>query len=443
MEFDREYRRLMLEFSEGAIRKIIQKFQNDASEQEIRREVADFEKYKNALQKKDPFQYKSWIEFTEAIHAAKGKSEFKKKKAPTQEITANQEDIIADDENVTIYRGDSQDKCVMYGKGYTFCISRPGGGNMFMSYRFNDMSTFYFIYFKKKPKTALDHIMVLDHNRRGYEWTFADNDTKSVKGGWNEIVRKYPELKKYEKLLVNKELDNVEKDFLERKRNFKEQLPSYADDPNVDFDKAVELWNKFSHREKAGILGDYYMDTLHDVIWKQLDSGLRNEYLSNAPDLTDYQIDDLKPNEILRYKKVRNSLFSGDGQNEDPEGLEANKLDDIENVLSDPFYAMTYMISWKNDLENIPYEVYELLADDPMLALEYAEWVVENAPNTSIPADIYESIMESSYSDQISDELRQYFGKNGYFGENWGEDTFTESSQFDKEYIRFLKNLTS
>ena len=159
--------------------------------------------------------------------------------------------------------------------------------------------------------------------------------------------------------MVNKELDNVEKDFLERKRNFQKQLPSYTNDPNVDFDKAVLLWNKFSHKEKAGILADYYDDTLHDVIWKQLDSGLRNEYININPDLSDYQMDDLKPNEILRYKKVRDTLFEDEYPDSYPE-FNANKLDDIENVLKHPFFAMTYMMSWKNDLENVPYEVLQI-----------------------------------------------------------------------------------
>lgn len=442
MEFDEEYRRLMLEFSEGAIRKIIQKFQNDASEQEIRREVADFEKYKNALQKKDPFQYKSWIEFTEAIHAAKGKSEFKKKKAPTKDVVANQEDIIADDENVTIYRGDSQDKCVLYGKGYTFCISRSGGGNLYSMYRLNDNSTFYFIYFKKKPKTQEDHIMVLDHTSRGYQWTFADNNTQPVKGGWQEIVSKYPELSRYEKLLANKELDDVEKNFLERKREFKRQLPSYTNDPDVDLEKAVFLWNKFSHKEKAAVLTSYYQETLHDVIWKQLDSSLRNEYINMIPDLSPYQMDDLTPKEVARYKKMRDTLFDEEYSDEYPE-FEANKLDDIENVLKHPYFAMTYMISWNNDLKNVPYEVFEVLAEDPDLSLEYAEWVANEAPNTHIPRDIYESIMDSGAHEGMSDELREYFGKNGYFGEDWEEsENIRESTLFDKEYNKILTELT-
>ncbi len=291
MEFDKLYRELMLEFSEGAIRNIVKKFQNDATEQEIRREVQDFEKYKNALQKKDPFQYKSWIEFTEAIHAAKGKAEFKRKKAPTQDVVANQDDIIADDENVTIYRGDSQDKCVLYGKGYSFCISRQVGGNMFSNYRLGKESTFYFIYFKKKPKSAVDHIMVLDHTKHGYEWTFADNDTKKVNGGWDEVVGKYPELKKYEKLLVNKKLDDEESEFIKVLKNFSKN-------------PRLENFNKFSYEQKAQALKSVV--DLSDQIWNALDSTLRNEFLSIGPNLTKHQAFNLKPNEIERYKKTRN-----------------------------------------------------------------------------------------------------------------------------------------
>jgi len=284
------YQDIILEFSEGAIRKIVQKFSNEASEDEIRREVQDFEKYKGGLQKKDPFQYKSWIEFTEAIHAAKGKAEFKKKKIPDESQITSTDDIIADDENVTIYKGDSQDKCVMYGRGYTFCISRPAGGNMFSNYRLGKESTFYFIYFKNKPKTENDHIMVLDHTNQGYEWTFADNMTQPVRGGWDEIVGDYPELKPYEKLLTNKKLDEDE-------RNLMDDIKNFVRDPSLDF------FNVFSYNEKAQALKSVV--NIADEIWKTLDSTLRNEFLSVGPNLTKYQANDLKPNEIVRYNKTR------------------------------------------------------------------------------------------------------------------------------------------
>jgi hypothetical protein len=321
--FDRLYEQVILEFSEGATKKIIQKFSNEASEQDIRRELDDFEKYKNSLQKKDPFQYKSWIEFTEAIHAAKGKAEFKKKKIPDESQITSTDDIIADDENVTIYKGDSQDKCVMYGKGYTFCISRQAGGNMFSSYRLGKESTFYFIYFKKKAKTENDHIMVLDHTNSGYEWTFANNDTETIGGGWNEIVSKYPELKKYERLLINKKLDDTEKLFLQKLENF-------TNTPTL------EEFSKLSYKEKVQALKSVV--DLPDDIWKTLDSTLRNEFLSIGPNLTDHQANDLKPNEIERYKKMRNISFP---QLVDEEFWIYNKHDNIENIRNKPIaYAL-------------------------------------------------------------------------------------------------------
>jgi hypothetical protein len=288
--FDRLYEQVILEFSEGSIKKIIQNFSNEASEEDIRRELDDFEKYKGGLQKKDPFQYKSWIEFTEAIHAAKGKAEFKKKKIPDESQITSTDDIIADDENVTIYKGDSQDKCVMYGRGYTFCISKPAGGNAYSSYRLSNESTFYFIYFKKKPKTENDHIMVLDHTNNGYQWTFADNMTQRVRGGWDEIVGDYPELKPYENLLVNKKLNDDE-------RNLTKKIEKLNKHQSLDF------FNTFSYREKSQALKS--VANLSDEIWKTLDSILRNEFLSVGPNLTKYQADDLKPNQIERYKKTR------------------------------------------------------------------------------------------------------------------------------------------
>ena len=289
---------IIKEFTESTISKLVTKFSSDASEEEIRKELNDFEKYKNGITKKDPFQYKTWIEFTEAIHAAKGKAEFKRGNKSNQgEINKNDiiaDDNIADDENVTIYKGDSQDKCVMYGRGYTFCISRPIGGNMFSSYRLGKSSTFYFIYFKTKPKSAKDHIMVLDHTTNGYEWTFADNNTEKVKGGWQEIVAKYPELAPYEKLLVNKKLTSSEEDTIKQIRAFGRT-------------QTIEEFNSFDYSTKVQAVKSVI--NLNDDIFDTLDSNLRNEFISIGPNLTTHQADSLKENEIKRYIATRDVSF--------------------------------------------------------------------------------------------------------------------------------------
>jgi hypothetical protein len=426
MEFDKLYRRLMLEFSEGAIRNIVKKFQNDATEQEIRRELQDFEKYKNSLQKKDPFQYQSWIEFTEAIHAAKGKAEFKKKKAPTQDVVANQDDIVADDENVTIYRGDSQDKCVLYGKGYTFCISRQAGGNMFSNYRLGKDSTFYFIYFKKKPKSATDHIMVLDHTNKGYEWTFADNNTKEVKGGWSYIIKKYPELQKYKKILINKKLNNDERDIIDKLRIFSKNA------------KLSDFQN-FSYKEKAQALKS--VNNIPDEIWNILDPTLRNEFLSVGPNLTKFQVNNLKANEIERYKKTREASID---QLMETGLVIPNEFDSDDKFLShDNRNAAIYLAHFKYDDTNVPANVIRRIVGSSDSAFQYAQLAQRKTPY-----EIYDSL-DSERAGIIAhiifkweDVPRNLFNraKRSVYGVP-DNATIQESFQFNREYKKLLKQI--
>ena len=359
---------MLLEFSDAAIKKIAVKFSNDASEEDVRRELADFEKYKAKIEKKDPFQYKTWIELTEVIHAAKKESEEKKdfKKADV-ESAANADDIVVDDENVTIYKGDSQDKCILYGRGYGFCISRSAGGNMFNNYRLDKESTFYFIFFKKKSPEENDHIMVLDHTNNGYEWTFKDNRTKPVEGGWDEIVASYPELKPYKKFLLNKKLDDDERNFMEKIKNFSRQ-PS------------LESFNSFSYKEQAQALKN--VTNLPDEIWNVLDSTLRNEFISIGPNLTERQADNLKPNEVARYKKTRALSFdelSKSGL------LKINKYEDINKIVASPHAAYKYaanILEW----QNVPDEIIKSFASISRYAYEYANDILEwqNVPDEII-----------------------------------------------------------
>jgi hypothetical protein len=345
---------MLLEFSDAAIKKIAAKFSGDASEENVRRELADFEKYKAKIEKKDPFQYKTWIELTEVIHAAKAASEQKKdfKKANVEGV-ANADDIVADDENVTIYRGDSQDKCVLYGRGYDFCISRQVGGNMFSNYRLGKESTFYFIFFKKKSPQENDHIMVLDHTKSGYEWTFVNNRTTRVNGGWDEIVASYPELAKYKDLLSNKKLTEEERVFAQRLDEFS----------NYPF---LKKFKEFTYKEQAQALKSIV--DLPDEIWNVLDSTLRNEFISIGPNLTEHQTDDLKPNEVARYKKTRALSFSSllaQGS------LKMNKYEDINRLASSAGLAYKYARNFLKG-QNVPSEIIRGITSDSHWTKEYA-----------------------------------------------------------------------
>jgi hypothetical protein len=287
---------IVLEFTEQTILKIIDKFKEEASENDVRFYLDKFERYKNKLKIKDPFQYKTFIELEQTVDKVERETNEKnaivrnKKPVSDEKSDVDQEDVVVDNDDVTIYKGDSQDKCVIYGAGYSFCISRQSGGNMFSNYRLGKESTFYFIYFKKKPKTANDHIMVLDHTKNGYEWTFNDNNTRPVNGGWNEIVEKYPELTPYKDLLINKKLDEEEKQFVYT-------LKEFSNNPSL------KEFDKFSYKQKIQALKTVV--DLPDNIFKTLDSFLINEFISIGPNLTNYQASSLNPNQVKRYQKQR------------------------------------------------------------------------------------------------------------------------------------------
>jgi len=324
---------ILNEFTQATIDKLVKKFEKDAPKEQIELELRDFEKYKTSLELKDPFQYKTWVDLTQAVHGAKGKSQFKKKKPQKQGESKYQDkgtDILAEDDNVIIYSGDTQDKCVLLGNGYPFCISRPVGGNMFNDYRLTKESSFYFIFFKNKPRSARDHIMVLDHTANGYEWTFAENATQKVRGGWDTIIDRYPELEPYEDLFEQRPLTKEEYDLSRRIDMF----TSFGNQNPKEFEKA------FKYEERPTALKQMF-SLMNDKLWDSLDSFLRNEFLGTGPNLTKHMIDSLKPNEREYYKKRRDLIMTqtlGRLDPDDPDSvdviynIEVNELDSDQTI---------------------------------------------------------------------------------------------------------------
>lgn len=238
-------------------------------------------------------QFNSYIDWTEKVHAKRDESSYQSRNKEIKDIEVegqDKENVLADDENVLILKGDDEHKCVRYGKGYSFCISRPFGGNMYGTYRLSKASTFYFVYFKKIPKKDERHIMVLDRTKDGWEWTFGKNKTRKVKGGWDEIVKTFPVLAKYESLFVNKPLIDKEKVYLK-------QLKEFAGNPNL------QKFNEFTIEQKADAL-KFGMKIPLDL-FKSLDKYLRNEWISVGPKMSDDIYKLLKENEIKRFEEVR------------------------------------------------------------------------------------------------------------------------------------------
>jgi hypothetical protein len=243
------------------------------------------------LKKKNKIQgmtlFKDFISFTEKIDSLEQTTNLE---AP-EKVDVVGEDILVDNENIQIIKTDNVNKCIRYGRGYSFCISRQAGGNMYNNYRLSKQSSFYFIFFKKTPKTNPEHIMVLDNNDKGYEWTFADNNTEQT--SWQEIVTKFPILKEYKNLFQHQELTQGEMTNLETldAMNYmaiEEQLATFKTLP-------------------YSVKGDFLKTQvdLRDEIFVELDKNLRNDFISIGPNLTVKQVKALTSTEKARYLETR------------------------------------------------------------------------------------------------------------------------------------------
>ena len=272
-------------------------------------------------------QFNSYIDWTEKVHAKRDEASYQSRNKEIGDIDVegqDKENVLADDEDVLILKGDDEHKCVRYGKGYSFCISRPFGGNMYGNYRLSKASTFYFIYFKKIPKENERHIMVLDRTQDGWEWTFGKNDTRVIEGGWDEIIKTFPVLAKYESLFVNKPLNDEE-------INYQKQLNRFVNKPSL------EEFNQFTYEQKADVLKFGMLIPLD--VFKSLDKYLRNEWISVGPKMNDDIYKLLKENEIKRFEEVRKQQLS----QKEPEDIY-----DFEICKKDPELYNKYI---KPDLE--------------------------------------------------------------------------------------------
>lgn len=289
------YGQILLEFSESAVNKIVAKFP-EVDPLVVRQYLEKFQRYKNSIELKDPFQYKTFTQLEQAIDAAEGKAKFKRSGKKHRDAGFDEAEAIANDENVTIYKGDSQHKCVKYGAGYSFCIARPVTGNMYSSYRMNQGSTFYFIFFKKRSKSDPKHIMVLDRANHGWQLTFADNNTKTVEK--ETIFKEYPELLKYINLFVNTPLTDSETATYNAIDKYNQSPTHYRSRKfdSIDRDIRVELL-----RQPRGVGNDVF-DTL--------DTNEVNELVTNGVAMSNYQLNRLTPSQLKRYKHTRERVLT-------------------------------------------------------------------------------------------------------------------------------------
>lgn len=257
---------------------------------------------------KDINQFKTFTEWEHEIDALgqnyKTKSDSKGEKT-SEEV---KQEKIYEDNNFEIYLATDIKKACDYGHklggNYSFCISRTGSGNLFSSYRLRAESAFYFIKSKNRSSDVVNgsyedpsHMIVLDvQGNNNLQWTWADNGSQghgTENVTWEKVLTELPELKvPYNKGIFKPiPLSAEEEDKLRKFQNMNN-----------------ETFKTLPYELKE----EYVKSTLRitDDMFGQLDKDLRNEFIGQGPELSEYMQKSLTPREAERWKTTRLMILS-------------------------------------------------------------------------------------------------------------------------------------
>ena len=151
------------------------------------------------------------------------------------------EDIVYEDNNIMILDTNTKAKCVMYGQGESWCITKPEL-NYYNTYRIKYGATPYFVLQKNigKPK----HKIVIMHYKSGYGIADQTNSGEMAGGNsqnnhpWSWVESELPNLKGLEKYFTYRPVSNDEMKYEEilnkTKAYIDDNLQGYIDNAIKD-----------------------------------------------------------------------------------------------------------------------------------------------------------------------------------------------------------------
>jgi hypothetical protein len=127
------------------------------------------------------------------------------------------DDMIYNRNNLIILKGDLREKCINYGQGYTWCISRRDASNMFYSYRMRlNEPMFYFVFDKDRPRDDVWHAVVIYVDSTGTYHVATAANPGDEQMTWDQIVQRQPKLKGLQQLFVHQPLSPDERSDYEK-----------------------------------------------------------------------------------------------------------------------------------------------------------------------------------------------------------------------------------
>jgi hypothetical protein len=213
------------------------------------------------------------------------------------------EDVVYEDDNVIVLDTNTKAKCVLYGQGESWCITKPEL-NYYNTYRLSYKATPYFV-LQKNVEGNEHKLVIMNYGYRGY--AIADRSNTGSRSGsssdamqWYEIEEQLPNLRGLERYFPYREITDDENRYAEIldkiKANFigddlQEVVDRYANNLVVngskitpaDFIRDLAANQMAFKLEQLQSLRKETMDSLIEVgyfVNKYIDSKLYDEVLS-------------------------------------------------------------------------------------------------------------------------------------------------------------------
>jgi hypothetical protein len=395
------------EYSDKVIEQLVNKFKReDPKEDEnvIRAYIKRFDGVKgdSSILNKDIFSYS--LEKLRYVLI-----DFFKENKPKSFKGDTDMDVVYNRDNVKIYRADSRNKCITYGKGYSFCISSYSDTDSYRKHIIRDKGTPYFILNKNYSNRSNygffeepEHMMVIiAHDGSGihkdnvglikfkdneelaayrdvfsldkfYSVTTANNLGETYFINFDNIVSMYPFLRGLES--VFKVLPVSEKDVKHI------EFEQFA---KVEIEKIIIKHKKFAFRDSCG----GYLPILRD--YNDLRSGevkdrfLKGEYVKYMLSLKDVHGTIIsqhtgKDGKAKCMKDMENEIEKNTQKLEElimdnDKSVEGSKKRNDARVRMNPNYYNILSCEWPNEYISYLKDVYGL-----GVKLLYKKWLIDN-----------------------------------------------------------------
>ena len=264
------------------------------------------------ISKKPSPPWDNYLYWTQVIHEHQGVDAHKERSKfrPSDIDFQNEKPILTSpDGKIKVYESNNTEKCIILGKGQSFCISQPGSMN-WQSYRSNQTSTFYFVYDDTRDEEDRLGIVVIDVRPNEIVLTDKPNKTGETLDPYTgKLTNDSSSYMKYlrEKGIDVSKLVNIPKSPEEKKEQEELQFAK------KDFDWFISL--SPDYKSKYIGRGHLLTDDQFNYLWENNINSLLTQYVKTGLLLPDYQLDKIATDSDLRKNYIHNRIIADQNVN--------------------------------------------------------------------------------------------------------------------------------